>query len=128
WLMVHLVALGGFTHSIMVWSVHFTNALLKTRDVETRRIQNLRLILLQVGMLAVFIGVPTTWWWLTIIGATVISGVILWHAVMLAYRSRVALPGRVRISVRYCIFAAALLPVGALVVAALALGPPGAVH
>ena len=58
WLMVHLVALGGFTHSIMVWSVHFSKALLKTPDVESRRTQNIRLILLQIGMLAVFIGAP----------------------------------------------------------------------
>lgn len=50
WLMVHLVALGGFTHSIMVWSVHFTSALLKTKGFDGRRIQNIRLILLQVGM------------------------------------------------------------------------------
>lgn len=46
WLVVHLVALGGFTHSIMVWSVYFSDALLKTRDVDSRRTQNIRLILL----------------------------------------------------------------------------------
>src|SRR5699024_4215587 len=81
WLMVHLVALGGFTHSIMVWSVHFTDALRKTKLVETRLPQNIRLVLLQLGMLAVVIGVPTNLWWLTLVGATIISGVILWHAV-----------------------------------------------
>lgn len=31
WLMVHLIALGAITHSVMVWSAHFTAALLKTR-------------------------------------------------------------------------------------------------
>lgn len=114
WLVVHLVALGGFTHSIMVWSVYFANALLKTREVDPRRIQNIRLILLQVGMLAVFIGVPTTWWALTIVGAVIIAGVIIWHAVTLVHRLRIALPGRFRITVRYYIVAAAFLPVGAL--------------
>ena len=128
WLMVHLVALGGFTHSIMVWSVHFTNALLKTPEVESRRVQNIRLILLQLGMLAVFIGVPTAMWWLTIVGAAIISGVILWHAAMLAYRLRIALPGRFRISVRYYIVAAAFLPVGALFGVLLARGLPGDWH
>ncbi|OAV53333.1 multicopper oxidase domain-containing protein [Enteractinococcus helveticum] len=128
WLLVHLVALGGFTHSIMVWSVHFTNALLKTPDVESRRTQNIRLILLQLGMLAVFIGVPTTLWWLTILGAAMISGVILWHAAMLAYRLRIALPGRFRISVRYYIVAAAFLPVGAALGVLLARGLPGDWH
>src|SRR5699024_12208228 len=82
----------------------------------------------QSGMLAVFIGVPTTWWWLTFIGATVISGVILWHAVMLAYRLRIALPGRFRISVRYYIVAAAFLPIGALFGVLLARGLPGDWH
>ena len=114
WLVVHLVALGGFTHSIMVWSVYFSDALLKTRDVDSRRTQNIRLILLQVGMLAVFIGVPTTWWALTVVGAMIISGVIVWHAVRLVHRLRIALPGRFRISVRYYIVAAAFLPIGAL--------------
>ena len=128
WLLVHLVALGGFTHSIMVWSLHFTNALLKTPDVESRRTQNIRLILLQLGMLAVFIGVPTTLWWLTILGAALISGVILWHAAMLTYRLRIALPGRFRISVRYYIVAAAFLPVGAALGVLLARGLPGDWH
>ena len=30
WLMVHLVLLGALTHSALVWSTHFTQALLKT--------------------------------------------------------------------------------------------------
>jgi len=128
WLMVHLVALGGFTHSIMVWSVHFTNALLKTKHVESRRVQNIRLGLLQLGMLAVFIGVPTGWWWLTIAGATGISAAILWHAAMLVHRLHIALPGRFRISVRYYIVAAIFLPIGATLGVLLAHGLPGAWH
>lgn len=128
WLMVHLVALGGFTHSIMVWSVHFTDALLKTKQVETRLPQNIRLGLLQLGMLAVFIGVPTNLWWLTLVGATIISGVILWHAVILMNRLRIALLGRFRISVRYYIVAAIFLPVGATFGVLLAYGLPGSWH
>ena len=31
WLVVHLVVLGVVTHSAMVWSVHVTDALLKTK-------------------------------------------------------------------------------------------------
>lgn len=122
WLVIHVVALGGFTHSIMVWSVHFSNALLKTKDVESRRMQNIRLTLLQVGMLAVFIGVPTGWWLLTVIGGVMISAVMLWHAGALWYRLRIALPGRFRISVRYYIAAAAFLPAGILLGVLLASG------
>src|SRR5690625_3372270 len=114
WLMVHLVALGGLTHAIMVWSVHFANALLKTKHIEDRTEQNWRLGLLQVGMVAVFIGVPTTWWPLTIAGAAIISGAVIWHGIALYQRLRIALPGRFRITIRYYLLAAAMLPVGAL--------------
>ncbi len=113
WLMVHLVVLGAVTHSAMVWSVHFTDALLKTRaGFEERRFQTIRLGIFQVGAIMVFIGVPIAFWPLTIAGATLISAAVLWHAVMLVRRLRAALPGRFRITVRYYIVAALLLPVG----------------
>src|SRR5699024_8108118 len=121
-------ALGGFTHSIMIWSVHFTDALLKTKQVETRLPQNIRLELLQLGMLAVFIGMPTNLWWLTLVGAIIIYGVILWHAVILMNRLRIALPGRFRVSVRYYIVAAIFPPVGTTFGVLLAYGLPGSLH
>ncbi|MDN5797500.1 MAG: multicopper oxidase domain-containing protein [Intrasporangium sp.] len=115
WLMVHLVVLGAVTHSAMVWSVHFTDALLRTREgFEERRVQSIRLGIFHIGAIAVFIGVPTSIWPLTIAGGTLISGAVLWHAVMLVRRLRAALPGRFRITVRYYVVAALLLPVGAL--------------
>ncbi len=127
WLMVHLVVLGALTHAAMVWSVHFTDALLKTRpDFEARRRQSQRLGLLQVGAILVFIGVPTATWLLTLIGATLVSAAVLWHAVMLVRRLRAALPGRFRITVRYYIAAALLLPVGATFGVLLARGPDDA--
>ncbi|MEO7131653.1 MAG: cupredoxin domain-containing protein, partial [Dermatophilaceae bacterium] len=114
WLMVHLVVLGAVTHSAMVWSVHFTDALLKTRaGFEERRWQTIRLSVFQVGAILVFIGVPLAIWPLTLVGASLISIAVVWHAVMLVRRLRVALPGRFRITVRYYIVAALLLPVGA---------------
>lgn len=127
WLMVHLVVLGALTHAVMVWSVHFTDALLKTRpDFEARRRQSQRLGLLQIGAILVFIGVPTATWVLTLAGATLVSVAVLWHAVMLVRRLRAALPGRFRITVRYYIAAALLLPVGATFGVLLARGPSDA--
>ncbi|AXG14726.1 multicopper oxidase domain-containing protein [Intrasporangium calvum] len=114
WLMVHLVVLGAVTHAAMVWSVHFTEALLKTRaGFEERRLQTIRLSVFQSGVLFVLVGVPTRVTVLTMIGATLISGAVLWHAVMLVRRLRAALPGRFRITVRYYVVAALFLPVGA---------------
>ena len=37
WLMVHLIALGAITHSLLVWSRHFSEALLRTRPDEKRK-------------------------------------------------------------------------------------------
>ncbi|MDO5735644.1 MAG: multicopper oxidase domain-containing protein [Propionibacteriaceae bacterium] len=123
WLLVHLVALGAMTHAAMVWSAHFTAALLKTRDDDaTRARATMRLALLGAGSLMVFVGVPTTLWWLVVAGAVVISGAVLWHAVQLVSDLRRALPGRFRICIRYYVAAACCLPVGAGFGAALAFG------
>ncbi len=123
WLMVHLIALGAMTHAVMVWSAHFTAALLRSRDDDaTRHRATWRLALLGAGSLLVLVGVPTTLWWLVVTGATVVSGAVVWHAVQLVSDLRRALPGRFRICIRYYVAAAACLPVGAGFGAALAFG------
>lgn len=123
WLLVHLVALGALTHSVMVWSAHFTAALLKTRDDDaTRRRADVRLAVLGLGSLLVFVGVPTAQWWLAAAGATVVSAAVLWHGAVLVRDLRRALPGRFRVCIRYYVAAAACLPVGAGFGAALAWG------
>ncbi|HKX66282.1 MAG TPA: multicopper oxidase domain-containing protein [Intrasporangium sp.] len=114
WLMVHLVVLGAVTHAAMVWSVHFTEALLKTRSgFEERHLQTIRLSVFQGGVLLVLVGVPTRVWPLTLVGGILISAAVGWHAVMLVRRLKAALPGRFRVTVRYYLVAALLLPVGA---------------
>jgi nitrite reductase (NO-forming) len=123
WLMVHLVLLGALTHSIFVWSTHFAQALLKTPDeLDSRTNQNRRLVLLLVGTAVVMVGVPSATWWVVVTGAALVSGAVLWHALMLRRRLRHALPGRFRITLRYYLGAAICLPFGAAFGAALALG------
>ncbi|MDO5739021.1 MAG: multicopper oxidase domain-containing protein [Ornithinimicrobium sp.] len=129
WLMVHLVLLGALTHSIMVWSTHFTQALLKTRPgLDDRKMQSRRLILLLIGTSMTLVGVPTAQWWLTVIGASLVSVAVLWHGVQLWRRLRAALPVRFRITIRYYLAAAICLPVGAGLGATLALGLDDATH
>ncbi|MCC2592044.1 multicopper oxidase domain-containing protein [Tessaracoccus sp. OS52] len=123
WLMIHLVALGAMTHAVMVWSAHFTAALLKTRpDDGAATRSSVRLGLLGVSALLVLVGVPTTVWWLVLLGAVGVSAAVVWHGVELVRDLRRALPGRFRICIRYYVAAALCLPVGAGFGAALALG------
>ena len=123
WLLVHLVLLGAMTHSAMVWSTHFTQALLKTPEsLDTRPWQNRRILLMLVGATSVLAGVPSGVWPLTVAGAGVVSLAVAWHGAALWRRLRHALPGRFRITVRYYVAAAACVPVGASLGAWLARG------
>lgn len=123
WLMVHLVLLGALTHAAMVWSRHFSQALLKVRlDEEAERQHTLRLWLVSLGALLVFLGVPTTLWPVTLAGALLVSAAVAWHGVALWRMLRGALPGRFRVSIRYYVAAACALPVGAGFGVALAWG------
>lgn len=129
WLMVHLVLLGAVTHSIMVWSTHFSQALLRSAPtVDDRRQQSRRLVLLLVGTCLTLVGVPTATWWLTAAGASLVVIAVLWHAVQLVRRLRASLPGRFRVTVRYYLAAAACLAVGVGVGATLAFGLDEATH
>ncbi|HNO39626.1 MAG TPA: copper oxidase, partial [Marmoricola sp.] len=79
WLLVHALLLGAVTHSLMVWSRHFVITLLKLPG-DDRPQQELRLKLLHSGVLIVVIGVLGRWLPVTIVGATLIVGAVLWHA------------------------------------------------
>ena len=129
WLLVHLVLLGALTHSALVWSTHFTQALLKTPEtLDDRTRQNQRILLLLLGSAAVFVGVPSGWWPLTVAGAATVSVAVGWHGTALWRRLRHALPGRFRITVRYYLAAAAAVPVGAALGAWLARGLDDELH
>ena len=95
WLMVHLVLLGAITHSIMVWSTHFTQTLLKVGPrVDGRRWQSVRLWLLFSGTVAVLVGVPTGILAFTFLGAGLTAAAVIMHAIQLRRTQRIALPSR----------------------------------
>ena len=123
WLMIHLLLLGAVTHSILVWSRHFADALLHTAPApHDRREQSARLLLLNAGVVVVVLGVPSETWPATVAGATAVTVAVGWHGVALVAQMRRALPSRFGATVRYYVAAAALLPVGAFLGAALARG------
>jgi nitrite reductase (NO-forming) len=114
WLMIHLLLLGAVTHSILVWSQHFADALLHTeprpRDLRARSV---RLGLLNAGVGVVIAGVVSDVWPVTAVGAGGVAVAAAWHGLSLVLQMRRALPARFGQTVRYYVAAAALLPVGA---------------
>src|SRR5699024_3166943 len=114
WLMIHLVMLGAVSHAVLVWSGHFSRAVLRSRDDEgDQRRERLRLLLFAGGAAAVLVGVPIGRWPLVVAGAVVAVGAVGWHAVTLLAAVRRSLGGRFRITVGYYVAAACWLPVGA---------------
>lgn len=114
WLLLHLLFLGAITHSILVWSQHFSFALTRTEHTTTdRRAQNIRLTLANAGIALVLFGVPTAVWALTAIGTGLIIVSVVWHGASLFRRLRRALPGRFARTVRYYVVSAVCLPIGA---------------
>jgi nitrite reductase (NO-forming) len=123
WLMIHLLVLGAVTHSILVWSRHFADALLHTAPRPgDRRVQSIRLLLLNLGVAVVIAGVLSEVWPLTVLGASAVAVAVVWHGVALAIGLRHALASRFGVTVRYYVAAAAVLPVGLLLGTLLARG------
>ncbi|HET7683872.1 MAG TPA: multicopper oxidase domain-containing protein [Marmoricola sp.] len=115
WLLFHLLLLGAATHSIVVWSQHFTDALLHAAPAARQlRERTLRLALLNAGVVAVIAGILAERWLVTAAGATGVAAAVGWHAVALVLQLRHSLGSRFAVTVRYYSAAGALLPVGAL--------------
>lgn len=115
WLMVHMVTLGLITTSIMVWSQHFTEALLHHKLPDSGRPRQIvRIYGVTVGTALMIVGMLAGWWWLTVAAATVIGVMLTWHGLALLAQSRTALPARFGLTVRWYATAAFFLPVGAV--------------
>ena len=114
WLMIHLLLLGAVSHSILVWSQHFADALLHTnpRPGDARK-RSTRLLLLNGGVVLVVAGVLGDLWTVTALGAAGVALAAGWHAISLVHQMRRALPARFGTTVRYYVAAACMLPLGA---------------
>jgi nitrite reductase (NO-forming) len=113
WLMLHLVLLGAITHAILVWSFHFAQAVLRApTQPSDRGGQAWRLGLLGIGTLLVLVGVPTTWWHVTVTGGVLVAAAIGWHVATLWRMLRNALPARFGVTVRYYLVAGGFLLLG----------------
>lgn len=124
WLMVHLVVLGALTHAILVWSRHFTLALVRARpDAAAERRHRVRLYLQTAGAAGVLASVPFAYWHVTATFAVLVAVAVLWHGAEMWLLLRRSLPGRFRVTIWYYLTAALCLPVGATFGVLLAAGP-----
>lgn len=121
WLLLHLLLLGALSHAILVWSRHFADALLHLPPAD-RSQQSRRLLMHNLGALAVITGVSVDAWPVTVAGAASVGAAALWHGASLVRDLRRALPARFAGTVRYYVAAACFLPIGASLGTALARG------
>jgi nitrite reductase (NO-forming) len=129
WLLIHLLGLGAAGNAILIWSRHFTDALLRRPPESSRAGQAWRITAFNIGALAVVVGIPAGVWAAVLVGGVVVGAVALAHAITLIRQLRRALPSRFGDTVRYYVAAATLLSVGAGLGVAMA-NPalPGVVH
>lgn len=113
WLLVHLLGLGAVSNAILIWSRHFTDALLRRAPESPYPGQVIRLAMFNVGALSVIAGMLGGWWPIVLVGGLFAGGVALLHAADLVRFLRTALPARFAITVHYYVAAALLLVLGA---------------
>ncbi|MFI7707557.1 multicopper oxidase domain-containing protein [Nonomuraea sp. NPDC049480] len=128
WLLIHVFLLGAVSTAILIWSEHFTVALLRVRTPPQRG-SLARLGLLNAATVAVLAGVSAGPWQVAAVGAALAVGMVLWHAAVLVRLVRQALPGRFGHVIGWYVAAAGALAVGGLLGGLLAahIGQ-GAVH
>ncbi|WP_260477660.1 multicopper oxidase domain-containing protein [Nonomuraea sp. WAC 01424] len=93
WLLIHVFLLGAVSTAVLIWSEHFTVALLRVRGPSERGSLT-RLALLNTATIAVLAGVAYGPWQVAAAGAALLAGVVGWHATVLVLLVRAALPGR----------------------------------
>jgi nitrite reductase (NO-forming) len=129
WLLFHLLLLGAVTHSILVWSQHFADALLHNAPTAASyRARAVRLLLCNGGAVLVVVGVLVSQWRLVAVGASAVGLAVGWHGTSLFVQLRQALGSRFAVTVRFYIASAALLPLGALFGVLMVRGLPGELH
>lgn len=111
WLPVHLVLLGAVSNVVLVWTAHFTNAVLR-RPSDDRPAQARRIVAFNVGALLVVAGAVLESVPLLSTGALVVVLAVAAHAIWLARALRSSLPARFARTVRFYIAAASLLVLG----------------
>jgi nitrite reductase (NO-forming) len=109
WLAIHLLLLGAVSNAIVIWSAHFTAAVLRLPAPAGRRAESVRLVLLNAGVLAVLTAGTLDLPWVGVAGAAAVFAAIVAHLFWLRGRLRAALPARFTVTVHYYLAAAVAL-------------------
>jgi nitrite reductase (NO-forming) len=113
WLLIHLLGLGAAGNAILIWSRHFTDALLRRPSEPTRTAQAWTIAAFNAGAVVVVAGMLGRRWPVTLAGGVLVGAVALIHAAVLVRQLRTALPARFGVTIGYYIAAAECLAVGA---------------
>ena len=127
WLAIHLFLLGAATTAIVVWSEHFTVAMLHA-PLPDRRWSDTRLACVNIGVVGILGGVWADAPVLTGAGGALLVTAISAHLVVLVRMGRGALGGRLAPIADYYRAAAVALVVGAVLGWGLATGKAGPHH
>lgn len=100
WLSPHLLLLGAVTTAVLVWSEHFTVALLHTRQPDERW-STVRLLSANAAAAGVLLGVPAQSAWLVDASCAVLLTAVAAHGLVLCRLGHGALGGRLKPVVAY---------------------------
>lgn len=119
WLLVHFATLGILSNAVVVWSNHFTDAVLRSRDRGHRR-EVAELSLLNGGLLLLVAGVVGQWAAPVWLGATTLVAMAVVAIVGIGRQAAGSLPNRFAGTIRWYQAAAACLVAGVVLGALMA--------
>lgn len=123
WLSIHMVALGVLTNAILQWSWYFTKSLLRlpATNKNAGRHQIYRQVFFNLSLVFLIFAMVTEDSGLVVVGAGLVAAILCWNGAALLVAMRSKFGSRFAIVIRYYIAASALLVLGCLLAALIAI-------
>ncbi|MEI8080547.1 MAG: copper oxidase, partial [Actinomycetes bacterium] len=120
WVLVHVLVLGVVSNAILIWSSHFAAAMLNLAVDTGQRALAARLVAFNAGVVIVIGGMLVGVMPLAFVGAVLVVGAVVWHAVTLWGWLRGAPSTRLGPTVGYYVAAGSLFVAGVAIGAVMA--------